>query len=86
MSFAVANGLAFGLHLLLALTAADFMATRVWGETSIGVLALLVQGSLLLWGAVRYDRRADEPAPDAPYALDTPYGPYGPYEQGLEQR
>ncbi|AVZ74970.1 hypothetical protein SLUN_25085 [Streptomyces lunaelactis] len=60
MSFAVVNGLTFGLHLLLACSAADFMATRVWGETTIGVLALLIQGSLLLWTAARYDRRADE--------------------------
>ncbi|WP_254707033.1 hypothetical protein [Streptomyces lunaelactis] len=60
MSFAVVNGLTFGLHLLLACSATDFMATRVWGETTIGVLALLIQGSLLLWTAARYDRRADE--------------------------
>jgi len=60
MSFAAVNGLTFGVHLLLACSAADFMATRVWGKTTIGVLALLIQGSLLVWTAARYDRRADE--------------------------
>ncbi|MGW7194557.1 hypothetical protein [Streptomyces chryseus] len=49
----------FGVHLLLALFAAEFMATRTWGETNIGMLAILAQGSLLLWTAVRYDRHAD---------------------------
>ncbi|MGX1885926.1 hypothetical protein [Streptomyces sp. NPDC055287] len=58
-SFAVVNGLTFGVHLLLALCAAEFMATRIWGETSIGMVALLLQGSLLLWSAARYDRLAD---------------------------
>lgn len=58
LSFAVVNGVAFGVHLLLALFAAEFMAARIWGETSIGMLALLVQGSLLLWTAARYDGRA----------------------------
>ncbi|MBT2394525.1 hypothetical protein [Streptomyces sp. ISL-100] len=57
--FAVVNGLTFGVHLLLALAAAEFMATRTWGETNIGMLALLVQASLLLWTAARYDRDAD---------------------------
>ncbi|MFF3325864.1 hypothetical protein [Streptomyces sp. NPDC002889] len=60
MSFAVVNGSTFAVHLLLTCSATDFMATRVWGETNIGVLALLFQGSLLVWTAVRYDRRADE--------------------------
>ncbi|MET9514378.1 hypothetical protein [Streptomyces sp. NPDC002994] len=58
-SLAVVNGLTFGVHLLLALAAAEFMATRTWGETSIGMLALLVQASLLLRTAARYDRHAD---------------------------
>lgn len=58
LSFAVVNGLTFCVHLLLALFAAEFMAARIWGETSIGMLALFVQGSLLLWTAARYDRRA----------------------------
>ncbi|GGX25604.1 hypothetical protein [Streptomyces chryseus] len=58
-SFALVNGVTFGVHLLLALFAAEFMATRTWGETNIGMLAILVQGSLLLWTAVRYDRHAD---------------------------
>ncbi|MFF4227511.1 DUF485 domain-containing protein [Streptomyces sp. NPDC001820] len=54
------NGLTFSVHLLLACSAADFMATRVWGKTTIGVLALLIQGFLLMWTAARYDRRADQ--------------------------
>ncbi|MEV6653758.1 hypothetical protein [Streptomyces sp. NPDC051219] len=58
MSFAVVNGLTFGVHLLLVCSAPDFMASRIWGKTSVGVLALLFQGSLLLWSAARYDRRA----------------------------
>ncbi|SDN40919.1 hypothetical protein SAMN05444921_12666 [Streptomyces wuyuanensis] len=59
VSFALVNGSAFAVHVLLACSAAELMATRVWGETSIGVLALLFQGSLLVWTATRYDRRAD---------------------------
>ncbi|MGW2558244.1 hypothetical protein ACWCXB_03155 [Streptomyces sp. NPDC001514] len=52
------------MHVLLACSAAELMATRVWGETSIGVLAMLFQGSLLVWTAARYDRRAGgRPAP-----------------------
>lgn len=59
MSFAVVNGLTFGVHLLLALSAPEFMATRIWGETNVGMLALLIQASLLLWAAARYNRYAD---------------------------
>ncbi|MBT2511632.1 hypothetical protein J7I98_38810 [Streptomyces sp. ISL-98] len=59
LSFAVVNGSTFVVHLLLACSAADFMATRIWGETSIGVPALLLQGSLLVWTAARYDRHAE---------------------------
>ncbi|MFG2872574.1 hypothetical protein [Streptomyces sp. NPDC048338] len=63
-TFALVNGSAFALHVLLACSAAELMATRVWGETSIGVPALLFQGSLLVWTAARYERRADgRPAP-----------------------
>jgi hypothetical protein len=58
LSFALVNGVAFGAHLLLASFAADLMATRVWGRTTTGVLALLAQGVLLVWTATRYDRRA----------------------------
>ncbi|HZX37414.1 MAG TPA: DUF485 domain-containing protein [Streptomyces sp.] len=60
LSFAVVNGLTFSVHLLLACSAPDFMATRVRGNTTIGVLALLIQGFLLMWTAARYDRRADQ--------------------------
>ncbi len=59
-SFAVVNGSTFAVHLLLACSAADFMATRVWGETTVGVLALLLQSALLVGTAVRYDRNADD--------------------------
>lgn len=64
VAFAVVNGLTFGVHLLLACSAADFMATRIWGEINIGVLAVLLQGALLLWTAARYDRRAGELVPN----------------------
>ncbi|MDH2392594.1 hypothetical protein QCN29_28210 [Streptomyces sp. HNM0663] len=60
MTFAVVNGSAFGVHLLLACAADALMARRVWGEATVGMLALLLQGSLLVWTAVRYDRHADE--------------------------
>ncbi|MGW7367604.1 hypothetical protein ACWGI8_30330 [Streptomyces sp. NPDC054841] len=53
------NASTFAVHLLLACSADDFMATRIWGRTNIGVLALLLQASLLVWTAARYDRRAD---------------------------
>ncbi|MGW7378735.1 hypothetical protein [Streptomyces sp. NPDC054794] len=66
MSFALVNGSAFAVHVLLACSAAELLGTRVWRETSIGELALLLQGSLLVWTAARYDRRADRgPAPHA---------------------
>jgi hypothetical protein len=32
------------------------MATGLWGATTVGVAALLLQVFLLLWTAVRYDR------------------------------
>ncbi|WP_418955488.1 hypothetical protein [Streptomyces tritici] len=59
-SFALVNGLTFALHLLLVCTAEDLMAARVLGEINLGVVALLAQGSLLLWTAARYDRAAHE--------------------------
>jgi hypothetical protein len=64
VSFALVNGSAFAVHVLLACSAAELMATRVWGEASIGMLALLFQGFLLVWTAARYDRSANRrPAP-----------------------
>ncbi|MFD4141314.1 hypothetical protein [Streptomyces sp. NPDC058572] len=64
MSFALVNGSAFAVHMLLACSAAELMATRVWGEANIGVLALLFQGALMVLTAARFDRRADgRPAP-----------------------
>lgn len=60
LSFAVINGTAFAVHLLLVCSAADFMAAPVQGELGIGVPALLLQAVLLVWTAARYDRRADE--------------------------
>ncbi|WP_234021408.1 hypothetical protein [Streptomyces sp. 142MFCol3.1] len=66
MSFALVNGSALVVHVLLACSTAELLATRVWRETSIGELTLLLQGSLLVWTAARYDRRADRgPAPHA---------------------
>ncbi|MGC4986987.1 hypothetical protein ACLQ18_41390 [Streptomyces sp. DT193] len=59
MSFALVNGSALAVHVLLACSAAELMATRVRGEATIGMLAMLVQGSLLVWTAARYDRRAN---------------------------
>ncbi|MCZ4124935.1 DUF485 domain-containing protein [Streptomyces sp. H39-S7] len=56
--FALVNGVAFGAHLLLASFAADLLATRIWGQTTIGMLALLAQGALLLLTAALYDRSA----------------------------
>lgn len=58
--FALVNGVTFGGHLLLASFAADLMTNRVWGRTTIGLLAILAQGALLVWTAARYDRRAAE--------------------------
>ncbi|WP_137991877.1 hypothetical protein [Streptomyces vilmorinianum] len=60
LSFAVVNGAAFAVHLLLVCSAADFMAAPVLGETGIGLPALLLQAVLLVWTAARYDRHADE--------------------------
>ncbi|MET7616015.1 hypothetical protein [Streptomyces sp. NPDC005408] len=62
-SFALVNGVTFLVHLVLACSAADFMGSRVRGDTTVGALALLLQVSLLLWTAARYDRRKDERAP-----------------------
>ncbi|WP_432072526.1 hypothetical protein [Streptomyces wuyuanensis] len=61
-SFALVNGLTFVVHLLLACAAEDLLATRVAGQINLGVVALLAQGSLLLWTAARYDRAAHEEA------------------------
>ncbi|MFD7408462.1 hypothetical protein ACFV7R_38760 [Streptomyces sp. NPDC059866] len=69
-SFLLVNGLTFAVHLLLACTAEDLLATRVTGEITLGVVALLAQSSLLLWTAARYDRT---PYGEAPYD-ETPYG------------
>ncbi|MHC3390957.1 hypothetical protein ACLQ2E_16035 [Streptomyces lavendulocolor] len=55
-SFAAVNGAAFALHLLLACSAPGLLATRVAGETTLGLPVLLLQVLLLLWTAVRYDR------------------------------
>ncbi|MFJ8586457.1 hypothetical protein ACIRD2_17640 [Streptomyces sp. NPDC093595] len=55
-SFAVVNGGVFAVHVLLACLAPGLMATGLWGATTVGVAALLLQVSLLLWTAVRYDR------------------------------
>ncbi|MFI6105993.1 hypothetical protein [Streptomyces sp. NPDC051310] len=55
-SFAVVNGGVFAVHVLLACLAPGLMATGLWGGTTVGVAALLLQVSLLLWTAVRYDR------------------------------
>ncbi|WP_406863815.1 hypothetical protein ABZO31_26620 [Streptomyces sp. HUAS MG47] len=65
-SFALVNGVTFVVHLLLACAAKDLMATPVVGQVSLGVVALLAQGSLLLWTAARYDRAAHEEAAYAP--------------------
>ncbi|MEV4331831.1 hypothetical protein AB0K02_15050 [Streptomyces sp. NPDC049597] len=65
-SFALVNGLTFAVHLLLACAAEDLLATRVAGQINLGVVALLAQGSLLLWSAARYDRAAQEEAAREP--------------------
>ncbi|MFF9909061.1 hypothetical protein [Streptomyces sp. NPDC013457] len=59
MSFAVVNGAVLTAHLLLVCSAPDLIAAPLRGETGIGVWALLLQGVLLVWTAVRYDRSAD---------------------------
>ncbi|MFG3495865.1 DUF485 domain-containing protein [Streptomyces sp. NPDC047928] len=60
-SFAAVNGSVFAVHLLLACWAEGFLAARVWGETTVGMLALLLQAAVLLATAARYDRHADGP-------------------------
>ncbi|MDQ0840451.1 hypothetical protein [Streptomyces sp. V1I6] len=57
-SFALVNGPTFAVHLLLACVAEDLLATRVAGQINLGVVAILAQGSLMLWSAARYDRAA----------------------------
>ncbi|WP_244888790.1 hypothetical protein [Streptomyces purpureus] len=47
---------------MLACAAEDLLATRVTGQINLGVVALLAQGSLLLWTAARYDRAVHEGA------------------------
>ncbi|MCZ7457188.1 hypothetical protein [Streptomyces sp. WMMC940] len=61
-SFALVNGVTFTVHLLLACAAEDLLATPVAGQINLGVVALLAQGSLLLWTAARYDRATHEEA------------------------
>lgn len=72
-SFALVNVLTFAVHLLLACTAEDLLATRVAGQITVGVVALLAQGALLLWTAARYDRA---PYGEAPYG-EPAYEPQG---------
>lgn len=83
-SFALVNGLTFAVHLLLACTAEDLMATRVAGQITFGIVALLAQTALLLWTAARYDRDPygdvhDEAHYDEAHYGEAPYGgaPYG---------
>ncbi|MCT4351781.1 hypothetical protein M5362_01360 [Streptomyces sp. Je 1-79] len=64
LSFAVVNAVVFAVHVLLLCSAPDVMAVPRWGETGLGVPALLLQGVLLVWTAARYDRRADESRTD----------------------
>ncbi|MFE9020978.1 hypothetical protein ACFYNL_20765 [Streptomyces sp. NPDC007808] len=88
-SFLLVNGLSFAVHLLLACTAQDLLGTRVVGQITFGVIALLAQVLLLLWTAARYDRalhgRAHDETPDGDTSDDrTPYGaaPYGETRYG----
>lgn len=76
--FALVNGLTFAVHLLLACTAEDLLATRVAGQITLGVVALLGQGSLLLWTAARYDRASHGETPyDGTAYGETSYKPQG---------
>ncbi|MEV4946868.1 hypothetical protein [Streptomyces sp. NPDC053755] len=63
-SFAVVNGTAFAVHVLLVCSFADLMAAPAQGGTGIGIPALLLQAVLLVWTAARYDRRACTSRPD----------------------
>ncbi|WP_051828410.1 hypothetical protein [Streptomyces bicolor] len=76
--FALVNGLTFAVHLLLACTAEDLLATRIAGQITFGVVALLAQVLLLLWTAARYDRAPHGPAPydGTPYG-EASYDPQG---------
>lgn len=76
-SFALVNGLTFAVHLLLACTAEDLLATRVTGQITLGVVALLAQGLLLLWTAARYDRASYGVAHDEPPYGEASYEPQG---------
>lgn len=76
-SFALVNGLTFAVHLLLACTAEDLLATRVAGQITLGVVALLAQASLLLWTAARYDRAPYGDAHDGALYGEAEYEPQG---------
>ncbi|MEV1085543.1 hypothetical protein AB0I98_46255 [Streptomyces sp. NPDC050211] len=75
--FALVNGLTFAVHLLLACTAEDLLATRVAGQITLGVVALLAQGALLLWTAARYDRAPYGEAHDETPDGEASYEPQG---------
>ncbi|MBZ9645867.1 hypothetical protein K8369_42715, partial [Streptomyces sp. PSKA30] len=58
--------------------AEDLLATRVAGQITLGVVALLAQGLLLLWTAARYDRTPYGEAPcDETLYGEASYEPQG---------
>lgn len=75
--FLLVNGLTFAVHLLLACTAEDLLATRIAGQITLGVVALLAQVLLLLWTAARYDRAPYGEAHDETPSDEASYGPQG---------
>ncbi|MGV9454876.1 hypothetical protein [Streptomyces sp. NPDC003635] len=76
-SFLLVNALTFAVHLLLACTAEDLLATRIAGQITFGVVALLAQVLLLLWTAARYDRAPYGEARDETSSDEASYGPQG---------
>ncbi|MFD7908695.1 DUF485 domain-containing protein [Kitasatospora sp. NPDC059722] len=56
--FALLNGVPLALTVVLACTAGGLLGTKVLGQFTVGMLLGVVQGTLLLWTAARFDRRA----------------------------
>jgi uncharacterized membrane protein (DUF485 family) len=56
-AFVVANAAVLVTVMLLACTSGGLMGTRLFGRINLGIVLGLVEGTLLLLSAARYDRR-----------------------------
>ncbi|MFF8288852.1 hypothetical protein ACF068_06400 [Streptomyces sp. NPDC016309] len=84
VAFALLNAVTLAVHLLLACSAPELLATRLGdgGEVTLGLVALLLQAALLLWTAARYDHLARR---RAQYRRESEHGHEEAYGPGRDQ-